>query len=114
MSGWQLLAIAVGGDSLAALVIGIAVWLWPVRLPEGRSVAEIKQRVRRERTDMDTAVWPMGFPHDAPEHAISVGEAQMTMQRHRACRVGECPRKTAAWRTLVEAGRIRPDAGRQR
>ncbi|WP_330232229.1 hypothetical protein OHA40_06880 [Nocardia sp. NBC_00508] len=114
MSGWQVLAVAVGVSLLATLVIGIAMWLWPVRLPQGRSVVEIEQRVRRERTDMDTAVWPMGFPHDAPEHAMSVVEAQMTMQRHRACRVGECPRKTAAWRALVEAGRIRPDAGRQR
>jgi hypothetical protein len=108
VTGWQLLI----GAALLTLLIGIALWLWPVRLPEGRSVEEITRRVRRERTDMDTAVWPMGYPHDAPDEARGVREAQMTMQRHRACRVGECPRKTVAWQALVEAGRIRPDAGR--
>ncbi|MEU2042958.1 hypothetical protein [Nocardia niwae] len=113
MSGWPLLAVVTGAVLLTAL-IGLALWLRPVRVPEGRSVDEITRRVRMERGAMDTALWPMGFPHDAPDHAMGVGEAQMTMQRHRACRVGECPRKTAAWRVLVEAGRIKPDAGRQR
>ncbi|WP_040865725.1 hypothetical protein [Nocardia exalbida] len=113
MTGWQLVAVAIGALLLTSLV-GMTLWLWPVRLPEGRSVDEITRRVERERGDMDTPDWPMGFPHDAPDHAMGVGEAQMTMQRHRTCRVGECPRKTAAWRVLVEAGRIRPDAGRQR
>ncbi|MGW4715592.1 hypothetical protein [Nocardia sp. NPDC004260] len=113
MTGWYLPAVAVGAVVLAAS-IGVALWLRPVRLPEGRSVEEITRRVQRERTDMDATLWPMGFPHDAPDHALGVEEAQMTMLRHRACRVGECPRKTAAWRVLVEAGRIRPDAGRQR
>ncbi|MGW4327363.1 hypothetical protein ACWEKR_15875 [Nocardia sp. NPDC004573] len=111
MTGWQWLVVAVGAVVLGSL---IGVVSRPVRLPEGRSVDEITRRVEQERGDMDTALWPLGFPHDPPDYAMGVGEAQLTMQRHRACRVGECPRKTAAWRVLVEAGRIKPDGGRQR
>ncbi|MCP2319597.1 hypothetical protein APR12_004966 [Nocardia amikacinitolerans] len=120
--GWQgfviTLSIALGGTAAAALTV----WLWPRRIPEGRSVAEIRQKVQRsdrrvqieqENALMDTDVWPVGFPHDAPDHRMSQLEAQMTMQRHRTCLVNECPRKTAAWRVLVDAGRITPDSGRR-
>lgn len=89
----------------------VAAWTWPIRVPEGRSVPEIQQRVRPERNEMNSEVWPVGYPHDAPDRPMMLPEAQMTMQRHRACRVGECPRKTAAWRLLVEAGRINPTPG---
>ncbi|MGK8489294.1 hypothetical protein [Nocardia asiatica] len=113
MTGWQLSALVLGA-ALLVLVLGMAVWLWPVRVPEGRSVDEITQRVHSERTAPDLAARPMRSPHAAPDYAMGVREAQTAMQRHRSCRVGECPRKTVAWRALVEAGRIRPDAGRQR
>ncbi|WP_306363364.1 hypothetical protein [Nocardia sp. CC227C] len=96
---------------LTAAAYAVA-WMWPRRTPDGRSVAEIQQRVREERSEMDTAVWPVGYPHDAPDRPMGELEAQRTMQRHRSCRVGECPRKTVAWRTLVAAGRITPDSGR--
>ncbi|MBF6164979.1 hypothetical protein IU486_09360 [Streptomyces gardneri] len=114
MTGLQLFAAAVGIGLLVAVFVGVAVSLWPARLPDGRSVEEISQRVRRERSGMDSPVRPTGFQHEAPEHVMGVMEAQMTMQQHRACRVGECPRKSTAWQALVEAGRIRPDAGRRR
>ncbi|WP_174184017.1 hypothetical protein [Nocardia barduliensis] len=113
MTGWQLSALVLGAV-LLVLVLGTAVWLRPVRVPEGRSVDEITRRVHSERTDSNPAARPMGSPHAAPDYAMGVREAQTVMQRHRSCRVGECPRKTVAWRTLVEAGRIRPDAVRQR
>ncbi|TLG03250.1 hypothetical protein FEK35_21650 [Nocardia cyriacigeorgica] len=61
---------------------------------------------------MDAKLWPIGYPRDAPDKPMPVLDAHLTMQRHRSCRVGECPRKSAAWMTLVEAGRIMPDSGR--
>ncbi|WP_280187064.1 hypothetical protein [Nocardia gipuzkoensis] len=113
MTGWQLSALLLGA-ALLVVVLGMAVWLWPVRVPQGRSVDEITRRVRSERADSDPAARPMRSPHAAPDFATGVREAQTAMQRHRSCRVGECPRKTVAWRALVEAGRKPPDAGRQR
>jgi hypothetical protein len=62
-----------------------------------------------------SALWvslkPAGA-HSAPEHDLSVNEAHRTMQRHRGCSRDDCPRKEAAFRVLVEAGRVRPDSGR--
>ncbi|MFF0487870.1 hypothetical protein ACWDSJ_19430 [Nocardia sp. NPDC003482] len=65
-------------------------------------------------TGFHASVWPLGWPHEAPEEPLSVNEAHLTMQRHRGCLREECPRKRAAYQTLVEAGRIRPDSGRTR
>ncbi len=63
---------------------------------------------------VDGSVWPVGWPHEAPDHPMSVAEAHSVMQRHRGCRRAECPRKRVAYLTLVEAGRLRPDSGRAR
>ncbi|WP_246011768.1 hypothetical protein [Nocardia mexicana] len=61
---------------------------------------------------MDVSVWPIGWPHEAPEEPMSVSDAHLAMQRHRGCRREECPRKRAAYQTLVEEGRLKPDSGR--
>ncbi|MCM6774234.1 hypothetical protein NDR87_12200 [Nocardia sp. CDC159] len=63
-------------------------------------------------TGFQSSIWPHGWPHEAPEQPLSVSEAHRTMQRHRGCLREECPRKQAAYQTLVEAGRIRPDSSR--
>ncbi|BCK56751.1 hypothetical protein NWFMUON74_45230 [Nocardia wallacei] len=60
----------------------------------------------------DAGLWPNGWPHETPDHPLSVHEAQKIMQRHRGCSTDECPRKAAAWQTLVEAGKIKPDSSR--
>ncbi|MCP9621933.1 hypothetical protein NMK54_17430 [Nocardia otitidiscaviarum] len=109
---WWVFAIGVVAAILLTAAAYAVAWLCPRHTPDGRSVAEIRQRLREERIEMEAAVWPVGYPHDAPDRPMGELEAQRTMQRHRSCRVGECPRKTAAWRTLVEAGRITPDSGR--
>ncbi|MEU2014042.1 hypothetical protein, partial [Nocardia sp. NPDC019302] len=61
----------------------------------------------------DPGLWPTGWPHEAPEQPLSVSEAHQTMQRHRECRADQCPRKAAARRTLIEAGRMKPDTSRE-
>lgn len=47
--------------------------------------------------------------HHAPTTPFTVSEAHRAMQLHRGCRADACPRKGAAFRTLVAAGRIVPD-----
>ncbi len=86
------------------------------------SVQAIVNRVQAERRRehpraqvsraAKAGMWPDGWPHEPPEHPLSVHEAHRTMQRHRGCLMDECPRKRAAWRTLIEAGKVTPDSGR--
>lgn len=92
---------------------------------DGPSVQEIVDRVqaewRAERRRIEAAdckpgnmtMWPNGGPHEAPEQPLSVAEAHRTLQRHRACRADDCPRKAAAKHTLIAAGRMKPDTSRE-
>lgn len=91
----------------------------------GISAQEIADRVhaewRAEKSGRAVTVsnigaapmWPTGWPHEAPEDPLSVSEAHQTMQRHKGCRTDGCPRKAAALRTLVVAGRVVPDPSRE-
>lgn len=61
-----------------------------------------------------TTMWAQDWPHEKPDRPLSVTMAHQAMQRHCSCRREDCGRKQAAWETLVDAGHIVPDAGRQR
>ncbi|GAB2728766.1 hypothetical protein [Nocardia thraciensis] len=54
----------------------------------------------------------VAYTHTAPGRPFTVPQAHAAMQQHRACRQEDCPRKRAAYRTLVEARHIKPDSGR--
>ncbi|MBB5913185.1 hypothetical protein BJY24_002052 [Nocardia transvalensis] len=54
----------------------------------------------------------VAWTHAAPPRPFTVAGAHKVMQQHKDCRREECPRKAAAWRTLTDARRIRPDSGR--
>ncbi|WP_280270383.1 hypothetical protein [Nocardia wallacei] len=71
----------------------------------GRTVDEIRERLAREQQAVD-------WTHQAPAEPLTTKHAHWIMQQHRACSVNDCPRKWAAYRVLVEAGRIKPDSGR--
>lgn len=90
-------------------VIGMTLW-WPVP-NRGLTVAAIQERLEREKVcqKTDPSVWPVGWPHEAPEGAMSLAEAHRTMQRHRECSVIGCRRKATAYDALVAAGRMTPD-----
>lgn len=75
---------------------------------DGKTVEEIAARIAAERA----SVLPAGRPHEAPESPLSVTESHRVMQRHMDCHLDECPRKAAAWRILVDAGRVTPDPRR--
>ncbi|WP_028478324.1 hypothetical protein [Nocardia sp. CNY236] len=49
-------------------------------------------------------------PHEAPDTPTSPEAAHYVMQQHLSCGAGTCRRKRHAYRTLVAAGVIRPDA----
>ncbi|MET8873036.1 hypothetical protein [Nocardia sp. NPDC004604] len=97
---------------------------WREAEPDDTSVQAIVDRVqdewraarRRDRVGApqpDTGLWPRGWPHEAPDHALSITEAHSTMQRHKVCRADQCPREAAARQTLINAGRMKPDASRE-
>ncbi|WP_157186419.1 hypothetical protein [Nocardia jiangxiensis] len=71
--------------------------------------------VRRELDDNEATEEPtriLVWTHTAPPRPFTVAQAHRVMQLHRACHRDECPRKRTAYRTLVEAQRLRPDSGR--
>ncbi|WP_280482626.1 hypothetical protein [Nocardia cyriacigeorgica] len=50
----------------SACIVAAGLW-WPVDIPDGRSVADIRRRLAWEEREsgMDYAMWPEGFPLDA-------------------------------------------------
>lgn len=48
----------------------------------------------------------------APPRRFTVDQAHTAMQLHIDCIITECPRKQHAWNVLLDAGHVRPDAGR--
>ena len=71
----------------------------------------------REEHDDEVAGGPRRgrvWEHAAPARPFPPTQSHRVMQAHRTCRRQECPRKRAAYRTLVRAGRLHPDSGRVR
>ncbi|BCK53416.1 hypothetical protein [Nocardia wallacei] len=71
----------------------------------GQTVDDIQERLAREHQTV-------GWAHQAPAEPLTTSHAHRIMQQHRDCPVQDCPRKSAAWYTLVRAGKIKPDSGR--
>ncbi|MCM6776429.1 hypothetical protein NDR87_21015 [Nocardia sp. CDC159] len=104
MGGWQVFAatmVMVG--MMTAVVLGVR----PQRIPHGRTVAEIRQRLLAEAL-VPASLPPAAEPHSAPDHPLAIPEAHRTMQQHLDCTVTDCERKAAAFRVLVAAGRLKP------
>ncbi|MCX4095383.1 hypothetical protein [Nocardia sp. alder85J] len=105
MTGWE-----VSGAALVLIgALGtVAMSRRPHHISTGRSVAEIRQRLLAEITAPELAPPVLLIPHSAPACAPDIPEAHRTMQEHLECAVADCPRKAAAYRVLVAAGRITP------
>ncbi|WP_433717401.1 hypothetical protein ACQP2U_43480 (plasmid) [Nocardia sp. CA-084685] len=115
MAGWQMVIMIAAGAALAlAAGAGGTSYLCPAR-PGGPSVDEIKRRVDAEKRRPRPSpvarpeMWPLGWPHEAPETPFSVDAAHAVMQQHRHCGLDRCARKRAAFRVLVQAGHAVPD-----
>lgn len=103
-----MLTTSLLGLGAALTCLAAAAYTAPFRQP--RAITPATPATRNAR--MDASVWPRGWPHDAPDDPFTVDEAHKTMQRHCGCLRDECPRKAAAYLTLVEAGQLIPDSGR--
>ncbi len=104
MGGWQVFAatmVMVG--MMTAVVLGVR----PQRIPHGRTVDEIRQRILTEAL-IPVSLPAAALPHTEPDHPLAVPEAHRTMQQHLDCTVTDCARKAAAFRVLVAAGRLKP------
>ncbi|MBU3064082.1 hypothetical protein KO481_21435 [Nocardia sp. NEAU-G5] len=72
-----------------------------------------REEVRAAREAPTQRLRPVvGWLHEAPAEPFNVPQAHRVMQQHRLCHREDCGRKRAAYTTLVEARRLRPDSGR--
>ncbi|MFI7195203.1 hypothetical protein ACIBQ0_36200 [Nocardia nova] len=55
-----------------------------------------------------------GLGHEAPLEPCDVDAAHRIMQVHRSCRLDSCASKREAFETLVDAGKLVPDARAER
>ncbi len=70
---------------------------------------EMADHIAAEDALLNREVWPLAWPHEAPDRAFSVDGAHRAMQRHAGCSLDTCARKRAARKVLVEAGHFVPD-----
>lgn len=68
-------------------------------------------RVTTDRGQSGREMSAFWWTHSAPIGPLTPHHAHAIMQMHLECRVEDCARKSAAFRALVEAGRIKPDSG---
>ncbi|MEU6587543.1 hypothetical protein [Nocardia sp. NPDC046763] len=107
MAAWQVFTATLA--TLVIMAVTITSLHHPHQDPNRLSVERIRDRINKERSVLalatpDASAWS----HLAPDHPLSVQEAHRTMQQHRRCPVAECARKAAAFRALIDAGRIKP------
>lgn len=76
--------------------------------PDRYAVGTIIERVARDGRRFDAELWPIGWPHEAPDRPFGVAQARIVMRQHRECDRGTCGRKRSAFATLVEARVIVP------
>lgn len=87
----------------AIAAFGFAAYYMPASHPR-----PAKGRVAQDFTPMDPSMWVTNWPHEKPQVPLTAFQAHKVMQSHRECKRDECPRKDAAWMTLVDAGEIVP------
>ncbi|MBF6394480.1 hypothetical protein IU438_01605 [Nocardia cyriacigeorgica] len=99
--------------ALAAVVGTFALLVVVLLPPEYKAQAAIASpKPKRTAPVWDTDVWVPNWPHEEPDELLTIEAAQYIMQAHRECSRTECARKSAAWDTLVAAGRIVPGRAR--
>ncbi|WP_280393266.1 hypothetical protein [Nocardia wallacei] len=97
MAAWATIAVCL------AISAGVVFLLLRSERGYAREVCEAPTQV----------LMPVGWDHSAPAQPLTVPNAHRVMQQHRSCLRADCPRKRAAWQTLVEAQHVTPDSGRE-
>jgi hypothetical protein len=103
----------VGLVVIFAVVIGVIIVNDLAYRREDLPITQRTQASGRLKSSTPHTQWPPVWMHDAPRCPLDVPDAHRIMQAHRECRIAECPRKQAAYRTLVDAGRIVPAGPRR-
>ncbi|MEC3955431.1 hypothetical protein VMT65_20500 [Nocardia sp. CDC153] len=107
MAAWQVFTATLA--TLVIMTIAIMSLHHPQQDPDRLSVDRIRDRINKEHSASAlTGTDPSSWSHLAPDHPLGLAEAHRTMQQHRRCPVAECARKAAAFRALIDAGRIKP------
>ncbi|WP_067698641.1 hypothetical protein [Nocardia jejuensis] len=107
MAAWQVFTATL--VMLALMTVTVLSLHHPHRDPDRLSVDRIRERISNEHTASTVlSLAPSAWSHVAPDEPLGVQEAHRTMQQHRRCVVAECGRKAAAFRVLIDAGRIKP------
>ncbi|GAB2528045.1 hypothetical protein [Nocardia heshunensis] len=107
MAAWQVFTATLA--TLVIMTIAIMSLHHPHQDPDRLSVERIRERINNEHNTLTlTRSDPSQWSHLAPDHPLGLQEAHRTMQQHRRCAVAECARKGAAFRALIDAGRIKP------
>ncbi|WP_171050309.1 hypothetical protein, partial [Nocardia cyriacigeorgica] len=76
-------------------------------------VGDILRRCEQEL--LDSSMWPINWPHDAPaDGEMSVPAARQAMRTHLTCDLYSCARKRIAYRALADAGVLIPDSRGER
>ncbi|MGF6886521.1 hypothetical protein ABIA39_004705 [Nocardia sp. GAS34] len=104
MTPWDITSSVLSAlTGAAAILLGIRC-LWPPNRPHHPT-----RTPSPPRCPLRPISWPPEFTCTAPKHPLTIPEAHRCMQLHRN---HNCPRKHAAFITLVAAGRITPDSSR--
>ncbi|MET9488271.1 hypothetical protein [Nocardia sp. NPDC006630] len=107
MAGWQVFTATLA--MLTIMAVTVASLHQPHRDPDRLSVERIRERISNEHiASADSPLLTSAWSHGVPDHQLDVQEAHRAMQQHRRCPVTECARKAAAFRALIDAGRIKP------
>ncbi|NKY55952.1 hypothetical protein [Nocardia flavorosea] len=109
MSIWNVLhsiALTVILSSIAATVLGCA---WPT--DPSRSLERLHQRPHRPHRPIIGAIpKPIAWTCELPGVPLDLDDAHSAMRRHRT---HDCPRRRAAYATLVAHGCLVPDSSRR-
>ncbi|WP_067678556.1 hypothetical protein [Nocardia miyunensis] len=108
LSPWDVTAniiTVIAGSAVTLLALGC---LWPSSRPTRRPSGPT---TRPSRCPLRPIQWPAEWTCAAPLSPFTIPQAHRIMQLHRD---HDCPRKHAAFATLVAAGRITPDSARHR
>ncbi|WP_146100923.1 hypothetical protein [Nocardia nova] len=110
MSGWGLVASVVTVVGVAALAVAGVSCAWPDVGGDQRFGEAARPAVKAVvRPDI---LW-FSLTHAARSSVPTVVEAHEDMQLHLECDPRLCAAKAVAMRTLVAAGRVRPDRSRR-
>ncbi|MBB5915048.1 hypothetical protein BJY24_003915 [Nocardia transvalensis] len=115
MIDWPVfVVIAAAVVSVTMVMVGVA-HLRTTRRPVAVPANGIRcpDAERNDAAGRRPDAWLSDWTHAAPQREFTVTQAHATMQQHRTCGIDNCARKAAAFATLVEQGRMKPDSSRR-